>query len=157
MSEEVASVKKRDVFTNVEPDTEEYNPEEAKERVLKFLGFPPPKKTCGFQILIAIHTRADEKLKNTDGTESVIVAPKSVAEQDRYRSCVGMVVQIGEEAYQGDRFKYSGAWCKVGDWVQIGRHDGMQFDYRKRPVMLVNDDKIGLVIADPTFAQRGTY
>ncbi len=148
---------KHEVFTNVEDDNTQYDPIAAKQKVLNFLGFPPPLKTCGFQVLIALYTRENAKLKNADGSESILIAPTNVGFEDRFRSCTGMVIQMGSEAYQGSRFEKSGPWCRVGDWVLIGRHDGLQFDYRGRPVISVNDDKICIVLEDPNYAQRGLY
>ena len=72
-------------------------------------------------------------------------------------SCTGMVVQMGEDAYQGTRFENTGPWCKVGDWVSLPRHEGVQFDYRGKPMFYINDDKIVNVIEDPSHIKRGQY
>jgi len=143
-------------FTNIEPENNVYDIPDARKKVEDFLGCPPPRKTCGFQILVALYTTGG-KLKNADGSASLIEAPDTISSQDRFRSCTGMVVQMGPMAYKGTKFADTGAWCKVGDWVVIGRHDGMQLDYRGRPVMLINDDKIGMVIDNPSYAKRGSY
>lgn len=144
-------------FTNNTPDDPNYDFEAAKQKVIDFLGFPPPRKTCGWKLLIAIYTRNDNKLKNPDGSESLILAPDAVVKDDRYKSCTGMVVQTGPLAYKGARYDGQEPWCRVGDWVTIARHDGVQFDYKGKPMMRVDDDKIGNVIDDPDHIKRGDY
>ena len=159
MSQAVALKVKRSVFTNNEPLDDHYDVEAAKQKVIDFLGFPPPKRTCGFQICVALYTRHtnDERLKNPDGTSSLIIAPSTHTANDRYVSCTGMVVQMGEDAYQGVRFDNTGPWCRVGDWVSLPRHEGVQFDYRGKPMFYINDDKIVNVLDDPTQVKRGQY
>jgi len=158
MSQAIAVRSRRDVFTNNEPLSETYDIDAAKQKVIDFLGFPPPKRTCGFQICVALYVRQEEEnLKNPDGTVSLIIAPRNVTTNDRYMSCTGMVVQMGEDAYQGNRFDNTGPWCRVGDWVSLPRHEGVQFDYRGKPMFYINDDKIVNVIDDPTHIKRGQY
>lgn len=148
------------LFTNNTYDgDEDYDIEAAKAKVLDFLGFPPPRKTCGFQICVALYIRKDEdvNLKRADGTSSLLIAPTTHTSNDRYVSCTGMVVQMGDDAYQGNRFANTGPWCRVGDWVTLPRNEGTQFDFKGHPMMYINDDKIVNVLDDPTQVKRGQY
>lgn len=149
--------KRNAIFTNNKPIDPNYDPEVARQRVLDYLGFEPPDRTCGFQVLVALYVRKEEeqRYKREDGTLSEILLPQQKVAQDRYISCTGMVIQMGDDAYQGPRFYYSGPWCRVGDWVTLPRHEGTQFDYKGRPMFYINDDKIVNVISDPSLVKRG--
>lgn len=145
-------------FTNNTDDTEPYDAIAAKQKVLDFLGFEPPKRTCGFLVCIALYTRdEDEGFKKADGTVSMIVAPNSRVKDERYRTNTGMVIQMGPRAYTGEQFAECGPYCRVGDWVTVARHEGTQIDYRGKPLFECYDDKIMNVVDDPAFVKRGDY
>jgi len=135
---------------------ETHEEEDAKEFVRKHLGFDPPRPT-GYHLAIMIYTRPEEvkKIVNDQGEEVTLYAPDSVRTEDRYRSMTALVVAMGPEAYvHKERFKESGPWCKVGDWVIIPRNEGTQIIYKEVPMQLIPDDRILCVIDDPAVVRR---
>lgn len=131
-------------------------PEEEAEAcafVEKELGVPLPRM-CGYKVAVKIFIKDyGSKFKDESGAESIILRPKTYAEEDRWRSCTGLVIGMGPDAYKHDKFK-SGPWCKIGDWVVIPRHAGMQYNYRGHTIHSVNDDAIDMVIEDPEHVTR---
>ncbi len=83
-----------------------------------------------------------------------IIIPESVRANDKYSSCVGLVIAQGPEAYQGERFKKSGPWCKVGDWIIFPRNEGTQILYRRIPMHIIPDDRCLGIVSDPTYVTR---
>ncbi len=82
-------------------------------------------------------------------TAGNLLLPDNAIELDyEYRSTVGLVLNMGPEAYQGERFT-QGPWCKVGDWVSFPRANGVQYRYDHALVLNVPDDKIINVIDNP--------
>lgn len=102
----------------------------------------------GYHLLIFIYKPPIIR-KNLAG----IILPESTVEIDyEYRSCVGLVVKVGNEAYPEDKF--TTPWCKVGDWVTFPRANGVQFRFDYALVINVPDDKILNVINDPSKIAR---
>jgi hypothetical protein len=131
-------------------------PEEEGEAIAfveKHLGCPAPRM-CGYKIAIKIYIKEDASVfKDKDGNDLKIVRPTIYSNEDKYRSCTGLVVGMGPDAYKHDKFT-SGPWCRIGDWVVIPRHAGLQYNYRGHTIHSVNDDAIDMVIEDPTHVTR---
>lgn len=134
---------------------EAHEEQEAINFVNEKLGFEAPRP-CGYQMVIKIFVR-DEELKeitNDKGEKITLYLPESVRTEDKYRSCTGLVMAQGPDCYQGERFEKSGPWCRVGDWVVYPRHEGHQVNYKNVPIHIINDDRILMVIKDPTDVRR---
>lgn len=126
---------------------------EARAFVEKELGVPIPRM-CGYKVAVKIFIKDhNAKFIDKDGKESILLRPETYANEDRWRSCTGLVIGMGPDAYKHDKFK-SGPWCKIGDWVVIPRHAGMQYNYRGHTIHSVNDDAIDMVIEDPEHVTR---
>ena len=108
---------------------------------------------------LKIYVRAEElkTIKRDDGTEATIYLPDIVRAEDKFQSCAALVCAMGPEAYQGDKYKDSGPWCKVGDWVMIPRYEATALSYRGVAMALLPDDRILAVIADPTDVDSAKY
>lgn len=142
---------------------EESEEEEAKKFIEQHLGFPAPRP-CGYHMYVKIHVREedvhqikDEKgnpILGEDGKPLYIALPDTMRANDKFRNCTALVVSQGIEAYQGERFKCSGPWCKVGDWVVIPRNEGTQVNYRGIPMQIIPDDRVLSVIEDPNYVTR---
>jgi len=152
---------KRNSLTSfIEPHEEQ----EAKDLIEKTLGFPAPP-TCGYYITLKVHVRSNKVVAITnedgsprlmsDGTQAYLEIPDYTTANDKYTQYVGLVISVGSEAYKGKRFRKSGPWCKVGDWVVFGRQEGPHFLYRDVPFAMVPDDKIYMVVPDPSYVTRG--
>jgi hypothetical protein len=134
---------------------ESHEEQEAKELITQQLGFEPPRP-AGYHLLVKLYIRPEEvsRIKGDDGVERKIYLPESTRAEDRYRSISALVIAKGPECYKGDRFKESGAWCKIGDWVVIPRHEGHQIVYRDIPMHVIPDDRVLLVVDDPSVVRR---
>jgi co-chaperonin GroES (HSP10) len=74
--------------------------------------------------------------------------------QEQVMSIIGLVVDIGDQAYSDvDRFP-TGPWCKQGDYVMFRANTGTRFTIESLEYRLMNDDSIEAVVADPRGIQR---
>lgn len=155
---------------------EDHEVEEAKKIIEESLGFEVPR-VCGYHMVVKIFVRPEDVHEFTDekGNKKSIYLPESATAQDKFRSCVALVLNQGPECYTGKRFQENPVirffrktglfkswlgpirkrpWCKVGDWVVIARNAGPQVNYRGMPVTYLPDDQIFGVVPDPTFVTR---
>lgn len=67
------------------------------------------------------------------------------------------VLAMGDLCYK-DKEKFpTGAWCKVGDWIQIGALNGDPFKMPgcgDREFRLINDDMVAAVVTGPDAVER---
>jgi co-chaperonin GroES (HSP10) len=103
----------------------------------------------GYYILIFIFK--PPVVKKSKG--GIYIPDNAVEEDYEYRSTVGLVLKVGEDAYPEDRYP-TGPWCKVGDWVTFPRANGVQFRCDGALLINVPDDKIINVIDDPRRISR---
>lgn len=142
---------------------EPHEEQEAKDFVEKNLGFPAPRAS-GFWMYVKIHYDQKDihEAKNDDGSPKldpegnpiVFYLPETANPHEKYKSCTALVVSQGPDAYKGDRFKESGPWCKVGDWIVIPPNEGFYLVYRKIPMRIIPDDKCLGVVEDPSYVTR---
>jgi co-chaperonin GroES (HSP10) len=81
-------------------------------------------------------------------TKGGIVIPEENRERSRLATVAGYVIKMGEDCY-ADKAKFSKPWCKVGDWIIIGRYAGARFKIEDGDVRIINDDEVIATIADP--------
>ena len=97
----------------------------------------------GYRLLIAM-----PDVEETFGDSGIIKSSKEI-HLDTVMSTIGLVLDVGEEAYSDkDRFP-SGPWCKQGDYVMFRMNTGTRFKVRGKEYRLMNDDSIEAVVADP--------
>ena len=115
-------------------------------------GQPFDLKPAGYLVALKIYVRPEElkTIKTDDGKEVTLYLPDIVRAEDKYQSCAALVCAVGPEAYQGEKFKDSGPWCKVGDWVMIPRYEATAMSFRGVAMALLPDDRVLAVIKDPT-------
>ncbi len=129
-------------------------PEEESDAIAfveKQLGCPLPRM-CGYKVCVKIYVE-EENYKTKEGQDSIILRPDALKANDKFRNCTGLVIGMGPDAYKHEKFK-TGAWCKIGDWVVIPRHAGMQYNFRGHTIHSVNDDTIDMVVEDPSHVTR---
>jgi len=129
--------------------------EEAKKFIEQHLGFPAPR-VCGYYMAVKLYVRPEEvsTFTDKDGKEIKIILPESARVEDKWRSCTALVLSQGPQCYKGKKFKDSGPWCKVGDWIVIPRNEGVQVNYRGIPMQYIPDDRVLGIIEDPTHVVR---
>lgn len=145
--------------------------EEAESFVLERLktasGIPDikPFKCSGYHMAVMLYIRPEEMrplgndkdgnpILAPDGTPACIYIPNTVTANDKWVSCTALVVAQGPESYKGARFKESGPWCRVGDWVVIPRNEGIQISYRGVPMQIIPDDRVLGIVEDPAWISR---
>ena len=84
-----------------------------------------------------------------DTYESGLVKADATKHQEQILTVVGLVLDMGEQAYKDpDRYP-TGPWCKVGDYVMFRANSGTRFRAHGVEYRLLNDDSIDAVVADP--------
>jgi hypothetical protein len=89
-----------------------------------------------------------------------IIIVDSFQEDLQYLNNIGRVLKIGELAYtdpdtspkDGAWFphgKYRKPWCKVGDYVVWGKHQGAKVMVQNVALVLLNDDLVLFKVDDP--------
>ena len=69
-------------------------------------------------------------------------------------SIIGLVVDMGDQAY-GDAERFpTGPWCKQGDYVMFRANSGTRFKVDGLEYRLMNDDSVEAVVADPRGVSR---
>lgn len=100
-------------------------------------------KPVGYRLLIALPQVAD----TYEGTS--ILKTDSERGRDHIMSIIGLVVDMGNDAY-GDEARFpDGPWCKPGDYVMFRMNSGTRFTIGGTEYRLMNDDSIEAVVADP--------
>jgi co-chaperonin GroES (HSP10) len=104
-------------------------------------------KPVGYRLLIAL-PNVDE----TFGGE-IVKATKTLRD-DYILSTIGVVLDMGEQAYADkDRFP-TGPWCKQGDYVMFRANTGTRFKVGAQEYRLMNDDSIEAIVDDPSVVTR---
>lgn len=126
-------------------------------------GKPLNWRTTGPKVLVKIFIRPEEMKEITNATtgeKHVLYLPDTVRAEDKFNSCVGLVLQVGDQAYTGEdrngkpRFPY-GPWCRVGDWVGFNRNAGKRITIQGVACMILYDDQIDGVTDDPATVAAG--
>jgi co-chaperonin GroES (HSP10) len=104
-------------------------------------------KPVGYRLLLALPTVEKE-------FDSGIAKAERTLNEERIMTTVGLVLDMGAEAYSDtSRFPH-GAWCKIGDYVVIRPHTGTRLNVNGQELRLINDDSIEAVVADPRGVTR---
>ena len=104
---------------------------------------------------VKIYIRPDEIKLGPNGEHSLIL-PESVRAEDRYQSCVGLVIALGPQAFQDKDGNARGSKYKTGDWIVFARTDIVRVDFCGIPVGIMTDDRSLLVTDDPRFWMQGS-
>lgn len=105
-------------------------------------------KPVGYRVLVAMPV-VEEAFEGTELLKSV-----TTKHQEQVMSIIGLVVDMGEQAYSDvDRFP-NGPWCEQGDYVMFRANTGTRFTIEGSEYRLMNDDSIEAVVADPRGIQR---
>jgi len=104
-------------------------------------------KPVGYRLLIA--------LPNVEETfTSGILKAATTLHEDYVLSTIGLVLELGEQAYTDkDRFP-NGPWCKQGDYVMFRANTGTRFKVGTQEYRLMNDDSIEAIVNDPRVISR---
>lgn len=102
----------------------------------------------GYRLLVAL-----PQIEETLG-EMGLLKSKKMMHEERIMSTVGLVIDMGAQAYADtDRFP-NGPWCKVGDYVVFPSYSGTRVSVNGVEYRLMNDDSIEAIVADPRGVTR---
>jgi co-chaperonin GroES (HSP10) len=105
-------------------------------------------KPVGYHLLVAM-----PEVTNTFGDSGLLKSSQTI-NHDSIMSMIGVVLDMGEQAYADkDRFP-TGPWCKVGDYVMFRMNTGTRFKVAGQEYRLFNDDSVEAVVEDPTGITR---
>ena len=100
-------------------------------------------KPVGYRVLVAL-----PQVEETFG-ETGLLKSNTTMNQEHIMSIIGLVMDMGEQAYSDeDRFP-TGPWCKPGDYVMFRMNTGTRFKVGGVEYRLMNDDSIEAIVADP--------
>lgn len=105
--------------------------------IAQFKGIRP----VGWALMIRLYGDPVEK--------NGITIPKTAHDEQQYKSCVGLVVDMSPAAYKDERYKETGPWCKIGDWVIFPRHGGSKVYCDGLPCFFLKEDAIDGIADDP--------
>jgi co-chaperonin GroES (HSP10) len=100
-----------------------------------------PKPT-GWRILVLPH-RGKGKTKG-----GVLLSDKTV-EETQIATNVGLVLEVGPDAYNDKERFPNGPWCKKKDWVIFARYAGSRLNIEGGELRILNDDEILGTTDDP--------
>jgi co-chaperonin GroES (HSP10) len=80
---------------------------------------------------------------------STLLKTTDAMHREYITSIMGVVIDMGADAYSDkDRFP-EGPWCKEGDYVMFRMNTGTRFKVNGKEFRLMNDDSVEAVIPDP--------
>ena len=100
-------------------------------------------KPVGYHVLIAM-----PQVDDTYGETGLIKSSKTVRDETLL-SMVGVVLDMGDQAYSDESRFPTGPWCKVGDYVMFRSNSGTRFKVAGQEYRLINDDTVEAVVDDP--------
>lgn len=118
---------------------------EEKEQAELDAAIPVP---VGYRVLIALPT-----IEETFGESGIVKAQKTIRDET-ILSMVGLVLDMGAEAYSSMSQFPSGPWCKRGDYVMFRAASGTRFKIKDQEYRLLNDDSIEAVVPNPRMITR---
>jgi co-chaperonin GroES (HSP10) len=105
-------------------------------------------KPVGYRVLVAL-----PQVEETFGDTGLLKSSNTIS-QEHIMSIIGLVLDMGDQAYSDeDRFP-SGPWCKPGDYVMFRMNTGTRFKVGGVEYRLMNDDSIEAIVADPRGVTR---
>ena len=120
-------------------------PKEAENDAELDLQIPTP---VGYRILVAM-----PEVEDTYGESGIIKSNKEI-HNEYIMSTIGVVLDMGAQAYSDKERFTTGPWCKTGDYVMFRANTGTRFKVGGVEYRLMNDDSIEAVVSDPRGVTR---
>ena len=105
-------------------------------------------KPVGYRVLVAL-----PQVEETFGDTGLLKSTTTMS-QEHIMSIIGLVLDMGEQAYSDEERFPSGPWCKPGDYVMFRMNTGTRFKVGGVEYRLMNDDSIEAIVADPRGVTR---
>ena len=87
--------------------------------------------------------------KVEEKTKSGVYMPDTLTKMEQTASIIGLVVEMGEDAYKDEQKFPNGPYCKKGDFVIFRSYSGTRFKVENEEFRLINDDTVEAVVDDP--------
>ena len=100
-------------------------------------------KPVGYHVLVVM-----PEVTNTFGESGIFKANQTI-NHESILSMIGLVLDMGAQAYADEDKITTGPWCKVGDYVMFRMNTGTRFRVAGQEYRLMNDDSIEAVVEDP--------
>jgi co-chaperonin GroES (HSP10) len=100
-------------------------------------------KPVGYRVLVAL-----PQVEETFG-ETGLLKSTTTMSQEHIMSIIGLVLDMGDQAYSDEERFPTGPWCKPGDYVMFRMNTGTRFKVGGVEYRLMNDDSIEALVADP--------
>jgi len=97
----------------------------------------------GYRVLVAL-----PQVEETFG-DTGLIKSTTTKSQEHIMSIIGLVLDMGEQAYSDKERFPTGPWCKAGDYVMFRMNTGTRFRVGGVEYRLMNDDSIEAIVADP--------
>ena len=120
-------------------------PKEAENDGELDLQIPTP---VGYRVLVAM-----PEVEDTYGESGIIKSSKEM-HNEYIMSTIGVVLDMGNQAYSDKERFPTGPWCKTGDYVMFRANTGTRFRVGGVEYRLMNDDSIEAVVNDPRGVTR---
>tara|TARA_R100001369_G_C3280673_1_gene161924 strand:+ start:508 stop:879 length:372 start_codon:yes stop_codon:yes gene_type:complete len=105
-------------------------------------------KPVGYRVLVAM-----PEIEDTYSDTKVLKTTTAI-HQEHIMSIIGLVVDMGSEAYTDKERFGSTPWCKAGDYVMFRANTGTRFKVGGIEYRLMNDDSIEAVVDSPRGVTR---
>ena len=103
---------------------------------------------AGYRVLIAL-----PQIKETYDDSDLLKSSRTMHEE-HVMSIIGLVIDMGDQAYADKERFPTGAWCKQGDYVMFRANSGTRFRIGGVEYRLMNDDSIEAIVPDPSSITR---
>ena len=100
-------------------------------------------KPVGYRLLIALPD-VEEYYQG-----STLLKTNEAMHREYITSIMGVVLDMGADAYSDKERFPEGPWCKEGDYVMFRMNTGTRFKVNGKEFRLMNDDSVEAVIPDP--------
>jgi len=97
----------------------------------------------GYRLLVALPDIDD----HYEGTS--LLKTDTEKHREYIMSIMGVVIDMGADAYSDKERFPEGPWCKVGYYVMFRMNTGTRFKVNGKEFRLMNDDSVEAVIPDP--------
>ena len=87
--------------------------------------------------------------KGVEKTKGGLLLTDNAIEEQQLTTNVGLILNMGPDAY-ADKNKFpNGPWCKKGDWVVFARYAGSRVKIEGGEIRILNDDEVLAKLKDP--------
>ncbi len=102
----------------------------------------------GYRVLVAL-PEIEETFENTK-----VLKTNTEMHNEHIMSILGLVIDMGSQAYKDKERFGDTPWCKIGDFVMFRANTGTRFKISGKEYRLMNDDSIEAIVADPRGVTR---